>query len=104
MNIRFIGHGEVEEDRLSLVPLRMLLALVGIAGTGMLLYLLLPGEPKYQGKPLSFWIGQLEIGRYDDEKTKQEATTALRSMADAAVPYLIKVLERNDSHLTKVMN
>lgn len=81
-----------------------ILSLAGIVVLGVLLSLWIPREPRYQGKPLSFWIGQLYVGEQGDPQAREEARRALRSIADKAVPRLIDVLTKKDSPLKQAIN
>src|SRR2546425_12306334 len=71
-----------------------ILCLTGITVASIVLYLSVRREPSYQGKPLAFWVVQLQMGEYGDPQARQEARIALRSMADKAVPRLIEVLKK----------
>ncbi len=51
-------------------------------------------EPTSEGKPASFWIAELGRGDMDG---RLHATTALTSMGQAAVPYLLRALEGDQS-------
>src|ERR1051325_1325732 len=84
---------------------RMLLfSMMGIILVAVLLYLRFPTQPQYRGQGVEFWIAQLEMGEFADAKAKSDATTALRSMGDAAVTYLVTVLRKKDSRLKRTIN
>jgi HEAT repeat protein len=73
----------------------LFLALIG--GLGCLLWLH-PGEPKYQGKPLSFWLDQEYLGTngYGDTIKAEEA---VRTAGSNAIPTLLRMISANDSPL-----
>src|SRR5438445_3593513 len=68
----------------------------GLAFVGLFL-LLKTKEPRFQGKPLSVWLSQLDTKRFNavdlNPVLNQEAADAVRQIGDSAVPFLIKRLE-----------
>jgi HEAT repeat protein len=59
-------------------------------------------EPTAEGKPVSHWIGEL---KREDMGARLHASTVLRGMGAAAVPYLVQVLgqDKTDARL-RVLN
>jgi HEAT repeat protein len=71
-----------------------------VAVAGWLAWLSLqPGEPVYEGKPLSFWLhgydsrGQISINNL---KMHQEADDAVHDAGSKAVPTLLRLLQADD--------
>src|SRR5213593_2462078 len=81
-----------------------LLILLGAVSTALLVWRLMATEPSYQGRPLTHWLEQLQIGQYYDPKVKDEAVKALRAIGASAVPPLVKLLEKRDSALKQRIN
>jgi hypothetical protein len=64
--------------------LSLALAFLFVAALGVAIWQMGPREPRYEGKPLSYWIGHT---RGND--TPKERQAALASMGDKAVPFLV---------------
>ncbi len=54
-----------------------------------------PGEPVYEGKPLSRWL-QATDPPYDDPAAGQKADLALRHIGTNAIPTLLKLIQAKD--------
>lgn len=67
------------------------LGLVGLGFTAWLLWY--SREPRYQGKPLSEWLAQIQ---QSDDRDARPAIAALRSMGDRAIPYLLDGIRAED--------
>ena len=72
---------------------RIIIALAGAFGAGLLLWLCAPSnEPVYQGKRLSYWLNQPpQVGR------AESPGQALRAAGTNAVPVIMAKLKRNSS-------
>ena len=67
-----------------------------LAGMFFLAWILLSsGEPRYQGKTLSYWMGTSSHG--GSQKQRGEAQAALRAMGGSAVPFLVHIVEKEDA-------
>src|SRR5690242_14866997 len=53
-----------------------------------------PGEPEYQGKPLSAWLADHFMDSSGPDRTKAEAD--LRQMGANAIPTLLKMIKAKD--------
>jgi HEAT repeat protein len=76
---------------------RILLAIFLVAVLGVITWLVFqPGEPVYEGKPLSVWLEG-----YDATKPKgaewEKADEAVRHIGTAAIPTLLRMLKANDN-------
>src|SRR5687767_13852259 len=47
-------------------------------------------QPRYQGKPLDYWLSQLDEG----PAQRSNATVALKAMGPKAVPHLLRMAEK----------
>lgn len=63
---------------------------VGVAAVVLLLVVRWFGEPRYQGKSLSYWV---QPWRYGGQESSESVARALEVMSDRAVPHLIKRLQ-----------
>ena len=77
--------------------LKLALILLVLAGAGLVVWqALLPSEPRYQGKPLSLWLG----GRDPFSMTEEQRLgldEALAHMGTNAIPTLLRMLKARDS-------
>src|SRR5262245_39399390 len=73
------------------------LALAAIVVAGIATMLLCPGEPVFQGKPLSHWVEELRVSWQGPGSAKAEA--AIRAIGTNALPYLVSALKAKDSRL-----
>ena len=81
---------------------RVSLLLFLIVGLSALLWLIMvPREPSYQGKPLTFWLSRAAERNFFDEKdpTVTECRAAIRSIGTNALPALLRILKAKDSKL-----
>jgi tetratricopeptide (TPR) repeat protein len=86
-----------------------LLLVLLVVGVGALLRrTLVPREPSYQGKPLSYWLLRAaESGAFYNPKDPQvvECREAIRSIGTNAIPTLLRILKAKDSPVKRaVMN
>jgi len=58
-------------------------------------------EPRYQGRPLTYWVKRLW---HPDEGVSEKAQAAIRQMGTNAVPSLIRMLGERDSKWVPVYN
>ena len=78
--------------------------LLGVLATAWLIALLCPREPEpaYQGKPISVWFREYVKQEGINAKTAaEEKLEAVKSLGDAAVPFLISRLNQRDSRVDK---
>jgi HEAT repeat protein len=75
-------------NSLSVVTLCLGAALLMLAGCGQ-------AEPEHQGKPLTYWVGALDLNKYSFEQ-HAEAVDALVAMGQPAVSELRKLLDDAD--------
>ena len=80
---------------------KILLVLGLVIAACVIVLLVRDREPRYEDKPLTYWIFQLE---YETEKSRAEARTTLRAMGDPAVKRLIRMLEQRDSQIKTAVN
>ena len=76
--------------------LLLVLTLLAALGVVLLCLALRPREPAYQGKRLSAWMRELDSW---PGKSSEPATRAVREIGTNALPYLISVLQAEDSAL-----
>src|SRR5260221_3658362 len=82
---------------------RILLVTLLIAVVGFAAWLLLsqPGEPVYQGKPLSDWCYQYAANSFTfmnpNEELKKQAEIAIQTIGTNAIPTLLRMLNAKDS-------
>ena len=74
-------------------------ALVVVVLAGVLYILLLPKEPSYHGKLLTYWLQQYQQTEFGDPKDPKriESTEALRQIGTNAIPTLLRKLQARDS-------
>jgi hypothetical protein len=74
---------------------------LALAVIGGVVWLLVPGEPQYQGKSLTHWLRSLDTSPLEftglAPETNQPAAQALLQMGSAAVPYLVRELRVGDT-------
>ena len=73
----------------SLVLQRSVLALLLLAGNGSAASPSEPVEPRYDGRPLSYWLLDLAVGGHPNEELRARSEQAVRSIATNAIPFLI---------------
>jgi|GEM_PF-2318126 len=67
-------------------------------GTVLFIAWVRPGEPRFQGKPLSFWLTQIEQTDPGRGESLSDATRmAISRIGSNAVPYLVEMLKSKDS-------
>src|SRR3954447_12986754 len=79
----------------------IILLLTLVAGGIVILRSLPPREPVYDGKPLSFWVGQYRTNTWISvhEELATQAETAIRHIGTNATPVLLKMLGTTASPL-----
>jgi HEAT repeat protein len=82
-----------------------MLAAFLILFAGVAAWLLLqPGEPVYEGRPLSYWLATYaDFAPYDRQK-REKAEEAVRHAGTNAVPTLLRILQASDSDLKYKVN
>jgi hypothetical protein len=74
--------------------LGLALGILIVVAIGVAVWQMGPPEPRYEGKPLSYWIGHTR-----GNASPKEHQAALAAMGDKAVPFLIARLRWRPSHL-----
>jgi hypothetical protein len=74
-----------------------LVAALGLAAIGSLLYASRTTEPSFQGRGLSQWLSDIENTR--DEHEAERAMNAVRQIDTNAIPYLLGMMRAEDSNL-----
>jgi tetratricopeptide (TPR) repeat protein len=102
------GPGEIQKPRTGRNIRAGLLLLFLVAGIGGLLWwTMIPREPSYQGKPLSFWLTTAieHGGAFSDPKDPKaiECREAVCSIGTNAIPVLLRILRAKDTVLKKVV-
>lgn len=77
------------------------LLLLLVAGACLIPLAFRPTEPKYNGKPLSFWITQHEAYPVD-HPLNSEARDAIRATGTNALPFLLKRIEFENASQWKI--
>ena len=76
------------------------IAVLALAVLGGIVWLCLPGEPRYQGKSLTYWLRSLDEKPLEftgvTVETNHPAALAFRQMGSKAVPHLIRELRVRD--------
>ena len=76
------------------------IAVLALAVIGGIVWLCLPGEPRYQGKSLTHWLRSLDTSPLEFTglavETNNPAALAFPQMGSKAVPYLIRELRVRD--------
>jgi len=84
---------------------RFPLLATGFLGSALIaLYFLLPREPSYEGKSLSDWLADIDVGNL---QSREAADQAIRAMGTDALPWLRKMLCAEDplwKRLVKTVN
>ena len=73
------------------------MAAVAVAAWMMIRAAAGPAQPVYEGKPLGFWLVQLNPGEKYEQKQHDEAVVAVQQMGTNAVPFLLRLLRARDS-------
>ena len=65
--------------------------LICVAAVATAVFLLHTKEPRYAGRPLSYWLAQYRpsTGQYGSAAEAQEAETAVRAIGTNAIPFLV---------------
>ena len=89
-------------------PFRIIFFFAGIAIICLAAwYMFIPRQPRYNGKPLSYWMSRYEsriLGKAAlNSSEQQEADKAVREFGTNAIPYLLKLAGRKDSALKQRM-
>jgi len=74
------------------------LILAVIIPAGLVLYLRAPDEPRYDGKPLGYWLKAYNP-LHATETSRQQADKAVAEVGTNAIPTLLKMLQARDSPL-----
>jgi HEAT repeat protein len=78
--------------------MRITLTFLFTAVVVLVVRLLCPGEPFYQGKPLTFWLGgdfpdNMEVGLDSGNQAEREqARVAVQAMGNTALPYMVQMI------------
>jgi HEAT repeat protein len=72
---------------------KWLIGAVLLLGLALTIFLAVPREPRYQGRPLSAWVNDLSN---DKNEVRQAAQVAIRAIGPAAVPYLTNSLAKRN--------
>jgi len=71
----------------------LLSVFIGLVICGIVLWFLKPNEPRFDGKPLSYWLAALDTGKFDvvdfNPVLNPEAVNAVQQIGKPAVPFLI---------------
>src|SRR5436190_15403296 len=71
-----------------------------IAAVGIMVILLRPQEPIYQGRTLKGWLAELED---KSSQRREEAKAALHEIGSNAVPTLLTIVRSKDSSLKRII-
>jgi hypothetical protein len=88
----------LEKSKLTRMSKRRVITVFGLAAivvAGIATVILRPGEPVYQGKPLSHWLEELGVSWPGPGGEK--ATEAIQAIGTNALPYLLRSLKASDS-------
>jgi hypothetical protein len=77
------------------------LILLAAAGAGLVFYLLRPGEPVYQGKPLRAWLEQFGTNHWSAGHVEldQQAEAAIQHIGTNAAPIYLQLMASRESPL-----
>jgi hypothetical protein len=85
---------------------RILIVTLLIAAVGFASWLILsqPGEPVYQGKPLSYWCEQYATNDllHPNDDSKKQAEIAIRAIGTNAIPTLLRWLKTGEDSKLKL--
>jgi hypothetical protein len=79
-----------------------LIAVLGLAAIGALLYASRTNEPSFQGRALSDWLTDIE--KANDDREAEPAKDAVRQIGTNAIPYLLGMMRAEDSKLKETFN
>jgi HEAT repeat protein len=78
-----------------------LVAVLGLAAIGALLYASRTNEPSFQGRKLGEWLANIENTEDSEPET---ARNAVRHIGTNAIPYLLEMMQAEDSKLKETFN
>ncbi len=79
-----------------------LVAVLGLAAIGALLYASRTQEPSFQGRKLGEWLA--DIANTRDDREAEPASNAVRQIGTNAIPYLLGMMRAEDSKLKETFN
>src|SRR5882672_1578423 len=82
---------------------RRLLLILVVTSAAALALLCWPTEPSYQGKRLSKWLVELDLGNSSDANAQGQAANAVRVIGTNALPRLTAMLGERDSQLATAL-
>jgi HEAT repeat protein len=78
-----------------------LVAVLGLAAIGLVLYASRTNEPSFQGRALSHWLSDIENAR--DDREAEPAKYAVRQIGTNAIPSLLSLMRAEDSRLKQTI-